>query len=237
MTKHKKENLEKLLKLIGEISNDPDNFWFKEELGNTYNKEYAFENFPEFIKFQKKQFKIKGNNFYKNITNNELKKSLINDYVEMCWYQSINNIERFALFCFYQMENLLNYYCVSSNSFSKINSNPKKYTIDFGYKFVIDCQKGFLNFGVKGKIEKVSIWAKIVFWMIDSNSEVWEKSNHQNISNLINIRNNESHRNSLNNNKNVSKTVDFLKVSDFSNLGYYIKILKEIIGSIKILGG
>ena len=234
MAKYNKENLEKLLKLIKEISSDPDNLWFKKKLSKDLNKDFGFENFPEFVKFQKKTFRIKGNNFYSQIKNNQIKNDLLKDYIEMCWYQSMNNMNRFMLFTFYQMENLLNFYCTNENCYEKLEKSPKEYIIDYGNNFIINCHKSFIKYDSKRiDIEKVTIWAKIVFWAIDSKLIHWEKQNHTSFSNLINIRNIESHRNSLNQNLRAEKTIQLLKTSDFSSLGFYIGILKKIKTTIK----
>lgn len=233
MKEVKKENLEQLLDFIEEICNKDEFQWFKISLLNNLSTDNGFENFPEFIKYQKKQFKLKANIFYKNITDSKLKNQLVNDYIEMSWYQSINRTERFLLFVFYQVENLLNYYIKKSNAHIKIKSNRSKYFIEYSKSFKVDSYKSFINYkGENISINKINIWAKITYWVIDSNSIVWEKSNHSTISNLINVRNNQSHRNSQNENKNVDNILLFHKKADFSSLGFYIQVIKKIYETI-----
>lgn len=228
----KKESLEKLLVLIDDICSKDENFWFKKKLLLTISNNNGFENFPEFVKYQKRQFRIKGNVFYKDIKDIKIKNELILDYMEMCWYQSINRVDRFVLFAFYQMENLLNYYSEKSGAFNKIKNNQNYYKHSYAPKFNIDAFKSYFHNNQAQSIEKINIWAKITYWMIETNSINWEKLNHTTLSNLVNIRNNESHRYSLIENENVNTTIDILKKSDFSVLGFYIKVLRKILDTI-----
>lgn len=228
MTKYSKESLEKLLVLIDDICKDEENLWFKERLGIS-----GFNNFPSYLKLLKKQHKTKGETFYKDIEKGKLRNQLILDFSEMLWYQNINNINRFLLFVFYQFENMLNFYCTKSNAYDKINKNKNYFTIQYGAKFTVICiDSFFLKSGNRNPIEKVNIWAKTTFWILDSNNVDWEKNNHNNISKLIQIRNQNSHRNSALENQENTTTIDNLSKSDFSNLSFYISIIKKVLGSI-----
>ncbi len=228
MSKTNKESLEKLLVFISDICEREENKWFKRALIQKLTSDNGFENFPEFVKYQKKQFKLKGNIFYSDITDKKLKKQLADDYIEMCWYQSINRIDRFLLFAFYQMENLLNYYARTTNAHDKIEKNNKKYTHEYAPKFIVTTHTSFFQKGKRNPIEKVNIWAKVTYWMIETGFVIWEKSNHSAISNLINVRNNESHRDSQKNSKYVDSVLLFHKKSDFSALGFYTGVIKKI---------
>lgn len=238
--KYNKETLEKLLLLIEEICNDKDNDWFTKELNQKFGTSSKFEDFPGFLLFLKKSYKVKAKEFYKNINDKSLKNELIKDNVEMQWYQTTHDVERFLLFTFYQVENLLNYYCINSDAFSKIQKDKNKYQHSFGPKFSIVCHDCFFDrkTGEPKPIEKVSpIYSKIVFWMYDSDRMNWYKSNHKNMSNLINIRNKTSHRSSTSQpNENVLKTIEFLTRQDFSSLSFYINILRELVKSIDEIG-
>jgi len=228
MSNTSKESLEKLLVFISDICEHDENSWFKKALIQKLTTDNGFENFPGFVKYQKKQFKLKANIFYSDITDLKLKKQLINDYIEMCWYQSLNRIDRFLLYAFYQIENLLNYYARTTNAHQNIKGEPDKYNHEYAPKFIVKSSKGF--FSDKGviSIEKVNIWAKITYWMIETGSISWEKSNHFAISNLINVRNSESHRDSRKNSDNVESVLLFHKKADFSALGFYINVIKKI---------
>ncbi len=236
-----KESLEKLLHLIDELCQIEGNKWFEEKLKNKFSKGYNFENFPEFLKAQKLQFKIKGRSFYSSIKDKKLKKELIDDYIEMSWYQTVNDVSRFILFCFYQMENMLNSYISISNAYEKIKVNKDYYSYSYSEKFSFVPYDRFfykkfknnVNEEYKNPIEKIDIWSKITFWMIDAKLQDWEKENHWNISNMINIRNANSHRNSSIQNNKLGEEIKKLKSSDFSRLGFYINILRKIIESFK----
>lgn len=228
MDKPTKENLTKLLKLIEIISKNEENKWFLNELSNRLNTNLSF---PEYFKLQKSQYRVKGKNFYKSIKNKKLKIELVNDYIEMSWYQSVNNIDRFLLFAYYQMENLINYYCKISNVYEKLKLNKDYYTHSYSDNFQIVTYDSFYYNDKQKPLSKVSIWAKLTYWMYDSESIDWEKKNHINFSNLINIRNKNSHRSSEILNKDLESLIKILKKSDISILSFYTSILKFILKS------
>ncbi len=232
MNNTSEQNLKKLLNLIDELCSIDENQWFKEALIKKYSKKSDFQDFPEFLKHQKKQFRLKARTFYSSINDKKLKKQLVDDYVEMMWNQSVNNVDRFMLFSFYQLENLLNYYLNISNAHNKIYSNKNYYTHSYNRSFTVVAYDGFFYKAQAKAFEKVNIWSKLTFWMIDSNSVEWESKNHFNISNLINIRNSNSHRNSKQINKDIRNTVQLLKVADFSYLGFYLNVLKYVLKSL-----
>lgn len=229
---YKRESLEKLLLLLEEICNEEENLWFKNRLHEQYSE--IGDNFPSFFKHLKKQYKIKANTFYKDISDKNLKMQLIKDFIEMYWYLGINDVNRFCLFTYYQIENLLNYYITESNAFEKIMTNKNYFIKQFNEKFTVVCFDKFFQNGNKQSLDKINIWAKIVYWTLDSNSEEWENQNHSNISNVVNIRNSNSHRNSTQcaNEKN-EETLKYMVKSDYSNFGYYANILKKIRDSLK----
>ncbi|MEP6262745.1 MAG: hypothetical protein ABJ092_14310 [Gillisia sp.] len=150
----------------------------------------------------------------------------------MQWYQTTHDVERFLLFTFYQMENLLNYYCTSNNAFDKIKANPTKYDHSYSDKFIVSCSR---NFAGAKNIEKVnSIWAKFTFWLIESNKIKWyTPQRSSNVWDLVNIRNKISHRSSQSlPSPNVEEQIEKLHKEDFSRLGFYIGVLKEIRDSL-----
>lgn len=238
----KEDSLTKLLLLIEEICDDPANSWFREELAQKIGvaAEPSFKDFPTFLKHLKKNYKIKAKEFYRNIHNKKLKNELIKDNVEMQWYQATHNVERFLLYTFYQIENLLNYYCIETNSFEKIEKNKNHYQHSFGSNFTVICYDNFFSkkTGDPHPIEKVnSVYAKITYWLKHSNRVAWYSSSSYNMSNLIKVRNKNSHRSSSSQpDENILKTLDILKKQDFSSLSFYINIVKEIVKSIDELG-
>lgn len=230
MTKYSKESLEKLLDLIDEICKDEENLWFKEKLGKN-----NISDFPSYFKLLKKQYKIKGENFYKKIEKGKLRNQLISDFSEMMWFQNINNINRFLLFLFYQYENMINFYCIKSNAYDKIESNKNYFIHQFNPTFTVICVDSFFKNEIRNPIEKVNIWAKTIFWILDSKNIDWEKNNHNNISNLIQTRNQNSHRNTFSNGMENLTAIEMLVKSDFSSLSFYINILKKLIETINTI--
>lgn len=234
---YNKDTLQKLLLLISDISNDPKNLWFKDELHTIYGTPQppAFNDFPTFLKHLKRNYRIKAKEFYKNIKDPKLKNELVKDNVEMQWYQTSQDVERFLLSTFHQVENLLNYYCIKTDSYSKIEKDKNKYRHSFGPIHII-CFDNFYDnrTGEKREIAKVTpIYAKIAYWLLHSNRVNWYSSSSYNMSNLIKIRNKTSHRSSTSpSDKNVLQTLKLLKKQDFSSLSFYINILKEIVKSI-----
>lgn len=232
MEKPSKESLLKLLDLISKISELEGNQWFRKELSNRFYEKSFSDSFPEYFKKQKQQYKIKGRNFYSDIKDKNLRNELVIDFVEMSWYQSINNINRFMLFAFYQMENLINYYCLISNSFEKIIVNKDFYSHSYNEKFTVIPYDSFYFKETKKPLEKINIWAKLTYWAIDSNSIDWESNNHYNISNLIKFRNENSHRNSELVNEELVQLINTIKKADITVLSFYINILKYISKSL-----
>lgn len=246
----KNKNLQNLLKLVKELSSKDDLEWFKNDLilhfssstkptDSTDNKSlknnFKFNDFPSFLRFQKKNFRLKGKTFYVNIKEIELKNQLINDFVEMNWFLNMNDIDRFMLFTFYQFENLLNYYCTKSNCFEKIEKNKNFFIESFAENFVVICSDNFFYKTECKSIEKVSIWAKLVFWFKDSNNDEWEEGNHTNISNLIFIRNKNAHRQPKYSNEKVINTISRLEKQDISKFSFYINILSHILKSFEFI--
>lgn len=233
MAKYKKESLEGLLKLIEEICDDSDNQWFVERIAKiTVQDENENNSFPSLIRFLKSEYKKKGSKFYHSITDKKLKNDLINDFNEMYFNHSLNNMGKFIQFTCFQMENLLNYYCIKSNAYEKIRLNKNYYAKSYNEKFEIKCFQSFFGNDIEKEIGSVNLWAKITYWIIENNKSDWYLSNSFTLSNIINIRNHISHRNTLNTNDSNKKSIETLKNSDLSALSFYLNVLREIINSI-----
>src|SRR5665647_523446 len=113
--KYKKENLLKLLRLIEEISNFHGNDWFKEELANKLKDTSLIDeenslSVESFLRLQRKIFRTKALEFYKNIEDDSLRVELTKDFQEMLWYKVLNQIDRQYLFTYYQIENMINFF-------------------------------------------------------------------------------------------------------------------------------
>lgn len=141
MAKHKKENLEKLLKLIGEISNDPDNLWFKEELlekykdKNIYNTDDIFNNTETIKKYLSisPQLSIDYSFINHNILKNRLELDNLrmeNVRIDIKEKDETKRLYDYIIYAFYQIENLINFfYFTKFSNFNELlnhlESTPK----------------------------------------------------------------------------------------------------------------
>lgn len=127
--KHKKEKLLKLLKLIEEISNQPDNYWFKNELSKLFLNAVSVDKSSISSVLESKISLIQK---YLSIDiiriidysdfENPSQEQLFRDCLEMCRYQkgTPNHKVNFGEFCRYahlQAEEMINYF------FSKMSNN------------------------------------------------------------------------------------------------------------------
>ena len=129
----------------------------------------------------------------------------------------LGNYKRTLQFCCMQAENILNYYCNKSKCHEKIKKNPNKFFYKHKNFEVKPIEKFFFN---KKKVEpeNVSLWAKYAFWVKDAKFKTGgsvkstftqqTKKYHFYFSIIVNVRNQESHRNSL---KKSSKYEEFIK--------------------------
>jgi hypothetical protein len=234
---YKKENLTKLLKLIEEVSNQPTNEWFKDEIKIILNvssltKEDDSLSIESFLRLQRKIFRTKGMEFYKNIAEDNLRIELIKDFQEMLWYKVLNQVDRQYLFTYYQIENMINFFITKNLAHEKISSNPNSYVIEFTDKFIVKSHNYFFSKNAEpiDVIKISSIYAKIVFWAIETNNNSWilDKSRKFHLDNLVQIRNMKSHRNSQGDNTFVLTNIENIKKGDDSNYSFLISILSKI---------
>jgi hypothetical protein len=123
MAKHKKESLEKLLKLIEEISSDSENLWFKEELSKRFQNDSTkdddiFKN-TETIKKHlsiSPQLSIDYSFINHNILKNRLELDNLrmeNVRIDLKEKDEIKRIYDYIIYAFYQIENLINFFYFS----------------------------------------------------------------------------------------------------------------------------
>lgn len=229
-----RKNLKSLIDFVTEISKIEENRWFRESLlnnliesNNSTNNELNTE---LFIRVLRKNFSKKAKDFYGSFLDEKLRKDLISDYKEMLWYKTIGNIERQYLFIYYQLENMLNFYIKKNEAFEKILNNPNIFSIKFSDKFDVNCKTYFYSKNdIPIEINKISsIWAKLVFFAVDTKSEQWLLDKKKHFDNIIQLRNDVSHRNSTELNKFTLKTKDYLVKTEDGNHSYIIQILNSI---------
>ena len=200
-----KEQLNKLLDFINELAKDKENAWFVAELGRKYGICHFsdIQNFDAFVRLQHQKCKNKARRYYSQIANDTLRNQLIDDHAMMLWYKSIGELELFFVYVNYQIENMLNFYLDNSNCHDLIKANPSAYCQTLNnpnnkYSITIDCQSCFFTKKDQSiiplKVNKIkSLWAKILFWAIDSNNLSFVREQFNNFSSIINIRNDTNH--------------------------------------------
>lgn len=120
MAKQKKESLEKLLKLIEEISNDPDNLWFKEELSkrlgnNSTKNDDIFKNTETIKKYLSisPELSIDYSFINHNILKNRLELDNLrmeNVRIDIKEKDEVKRLYDYIIYAFYQIENLINFF-------------------------------------------------------------------------------------------------------------------------------
>ena len=217
---NREKKLEELIKLVKELSEKKELSWFKDSLENHFSRS---DKSYDILRLLKKNFRIKGEKLYEFVSKKEknFKEQLIKDYIEMNIFLVLGNYKRTLQFCCMQAENILNYYCNKSKCHEKIKKNPNKFFYNHKNWKVEPIEKFFFN-KKKVELEKVSLWAKYAFWVKDAkfktiilgkdafinlNTEEIEK-HHFSFGMMVNVRNQESHRNSL---KKSSKYEEFIK--------------------------
>lgn len=238
---YKKDSLEKLLLLIDGVLSRPENEWFRQELAKRFTKNESILGFPEFAKLLRKNFKKKAKKIYSDFNDVKLRQILIKDNVEMQWYMVLNDPGRFLLFLYYQIELLLNKYCIDFNSYEKINAEKNRFYFKVNDGFEIVCFDSFYSKDrtgaiIKKPLEKInSIWAKLIFFVIDSNNIEWLEKNKSNFSTLINTRNKMSHRGFEIEDESdyIYQNLKKLSLLDFSAYSFYTNLITKILSSFK----
>lgn len=235
-----RENLEKLLKLVTQVANEPGNEWFKNEISTTFGGDSKLkinetatisENYIELKPIKnnteaiRNHLEIRGDNSidYKFITNNRVKKQLLKDNLRM---ENIrlnlykDEDSRFFEFCsnaFYQIEELINYYFGTKYSFEEFLSLIRKTNPTYNYN-----QKQLSEIKIA---EKIFLFENIFFH--NQKDDFGKLIYYESVLNSIkNVRNEDSHRCNLNENNNsiVLKKYDSLleKLKNFkrNNLTY-----------------
>ena len=206
-----REHLEKLLQFLDSLIKEPGNEWFVEELAKKVVQQQPAEgiypsednNLSTFLSLQHNKIRRKARTYYKNIKDKKLRTQLVNDHAMMIWYKSIYEVEKYFVHVNYQIENMLNYYLEHTNFHSKVQASPISYNKEVSnpnqvtnFKMTIDVHSYAFNKndGKPINIEKIpSLWAKLLYWAIDSGSFQFLCSQVGNFGAIINIRNRTNH--------------------------------------------
>lgn len=191
-----------------------------------------------YLNFVDKKALNYGKEFYKDITEDNLKKELIKDFKAMKIALKNEDIVEFGRRLSLQIENIYNYSLSKLNVHDLIHSNKdfyskvpfkwseraKSYDYDFFKSFY------FLNQELKDyspvELSKVSFNTKSVFLMFHFKFS----ANKFNLDDIYFLRNRGSHRGTLNENeKNKLQSI----INDFDkNYSYYHKVLFDVVNGI-----
>ena len=229
-----KEEIRKLLKLLGLKLQKPENNWMLEELSHYYTP----LTWDAFVRLQRNNAKKKARQYYKNIKYDTLRKELVKDHALMLWYKSINELEHFFVYTNYQIENMLNYYITKTDAYEKISKEPRSYhriikasTSD--YKIDIDCSIYFFNRNDNSPnppSKIFSLWAKLLYWGLTYHRNIdFIEKQFSNLDAIIKIRNECNHANY---DRNKSICSYWYSLDDDSQLAFVQLILKTIRNSI-----
>jgi hypothetical protein len=234
---YNKDTLIKLINLVKEIAKDPNNSWFRTLLVEEFSQDMTVgemepSSTEAFIRLQKKIFRKKAFEYYKNINDSKLKGELVRDHQEMLWHKVLNQVDKQYLFAYYQLENMLNYYVLSNDVYVKIKQSPDKYIMQFNEKFEVVPYNSFFNKESQPvELNKVSsIYAKLAFWAVETGNKSWilDNSRKYHLGNLVQIRNMKSHRNSQIDYSYLNNQIEYYKKGDDINNSYIVSILTRM---------
>ena len=201
-----KEHLEKLLQFLDSLMKEPGNEWFVEELSKKIIKQHPIvesnidnDSFNTLLSLQHSKIRRKARAYYKEIKDAKLRNQLVNDHAMMIWYKSIYEVEKYFVHVNYQIENMLNYYLAHTDFYSKVQASPTSYnkviSISTNYKIEIDVYSyAFKNNGTPISIEKISsLWAKLLYWAVNSENFDFLTNQAGNLNAIISIRNQTNH--------------------------------------------
>ena len=242
-----REHLEKLLQFLDSLIKEPGNEWFVEELSQKVIKRQSRvdnnldkNSFNTFLSLQHNKIRRKARTYYKDIKDSKLRNQLVNDHAMMIWYKSIYEVEKYFVHVNYQIENMLNYYLEHTDFHSKIQSSPISYNKDISnpaanFHMTVDVYSYAFNKndGKPINIEKISsLWAKLLYWSIDSGNYQFLCNQCGNLGAIINIRNQTNH--SYYGRQNKAATY-WKNQEDDMNYAFIGAIIKHIRNSINML--
>lgn len=240
-----KEHLEKLLQFLDSLMKEPGNEWFVEELSKKIIKQHPIvesnidnDSFNTLLSLQHSKIRRKARAYYKEIKDVKLREQLVNDHAMMIWYKSIYEVEKYFVHVNYQIENMLNYYLAHTDFYSKVQASPTSYnkviSISTNYKIEIDVYSySFKNNGTPISIEKISsLWAKLLYWAVNSKNFDFLTNQAGNLNAIISIRNQTNHSYY---GRQINSAKYWKEQEDDMNYAFISGIVKHIRNSIKDL--
>ncbi len=240
-----KEELRQLLAFIETLTKQPGNEEFVAGLRalvveETPSGKSTDEQLSSYLRLQREKFRAKARRYYRNIANGNLRNQLVDDHAWMLWYKSVDDVVSYFNHVNLQVENIVNFYLSEIDIHAKIVADPTAFTTHLvvspngKYAIDINCNKDFFRTTSQGlakvQYSKVkSLWSKIWAWGVCSGNVAFVQSQASNIAAIINIRNDNNHRDS----KVTSPSSDYWKnLEDDSNYGFILMILKMFRNSI-----
>lgn len=240
-----KEHLEKLLQFLDSLMKEPGNEWFVDELSKKIIKQHPIvesnidnDSFNTLLSLQHSKIRRKARAYYKEIKDVKLREQLVNDHAMMIWYKSIYEVEKYFVHVNYQIENMLNYYLAHTDFYSKVQASPTSYnkviSISTNYKIEIDVYSyAFKNNGTPISIEKISsLWAKLLYWAVNSKNFDFLTNQAGNLNAIISIRNQTNHSYY---GRQINSAKYWKEQEDDMNYAFIGGIVKHIRNSIKDL--
>ena len=236
MSMDKEKYKERLHALVEELRADPELLIY---LQNEVNQ--CSDGTSAFIKLQRKNLRNKGRLFYEEVSNSELRNKLVDDYAMMLWYKMIGDIPQMFTHILFQIENMLcKYISNDSMAYDKIMKDPEKYV----YTYYNDHTKNtferkakdffFLSNGTKQPLKNINIWAKYVYWFVETDKTIeYKNASHSLVSDIVNIRNTTEHRNSSECiSPYVQKQIAYWKANIDERYSYVNFLLSEFLKTI-----
>ena len=239
-----KEHLEKLLQFLDSLMKEPGNEWFVDELSKKIIKQHPIfesnidkDSFNTLLSLQHSKIRRKARAYYKEIKDVKLREQLVNDHAMMIWYKSIYDVEKYFVHVNYQIENMLNYYLAHTDFHSKVQASPTSYDKEIQVvkktKNIKVYSYAFTDKGFPISIEKIpSLWAKLLYWAIDTNNLQFLCDHSGNFNAIIDIRNQTNHSYY---GREIYSAKYWKDQEDDMNYAFIGGIVKHIRNTIKIL--
>lgn len=197
------------------------------------------DTFASAMRLQHKRCGEKARDFYESISDSDLYQDLVKDYANMLWYKSMFNVGKYFVHVNFQIENMLNYYLDHSNFHKKIVANAPQYkyelTISDKYTISIDVLANAFdknkNFQPIEPAKMNSLWAKLLFWAIDTNQKDLLEKKKKYFNAIISVRNEANHANYA----SEKKSLNYWQQQDSLQFGYIEDLIKKLRDSVVAL--
>jgi hypothetical protein len=199
-----RQNLEKLIDFIDELSHLPGNEWFcknlliklEPHLGSVFRQESEYGELLSDIKRSRHYLRNIDKNtwkeaftYYSSIKYTDVKIELIHDYKEMKIADKNDDIIEYTRRIVMQLENCLNAICHITNAYEKIKLSPDRFR-STSTDLVRGDYSFFLPDGTPKQYSKISIQSKVFYA-----KQLYDiKYSYPDMTEMITIRNKSSHR-------------------------------------------